>query len=1212
MDNVLADEKTKYLDEGTPIEIFEDCVKFLYKYNFSEKFNSENKNIRKLFSIGYIKVYCNKFIDMINANDPKLKDPLSIETLLDKKLSDKEKQMSKIIRLYVYKTIFNKNGKELDVFLDRTKKKAYKFDKYDGFKQFFKFEDEEKINYGFESLDSDFDSFFSKIEKFKRKGYDKKINKEEVIDSDKTFIDNFINTSNILILSKLKQKEFELSDEYEKYYNNICKPFFEDEPKLTILMEFLFNQKKYEELQKYGFNYTNIESLLYGLRYAINCLSDINEDDDDKIYATLYDKNKISYLTEKCYPGCNPKYEPRYELYNKINNHFKIRPNEGCYICLCEKGFYQSIPSGFPGDYEKDMKCPNCGNQIGSVYIEDEKGKKLKIIHRKDYIRIFKDEEEIEKTKEDTGKNRKLNEINYMTLPDFKQKYIDNLYKNDKGLHRIEENYFKQNDKLVRNLSQISYRLLNYILYSHLFFAKLYTGVSENFDKYLPEKKTNADNSLIRLSWGETINECWILLKKELSKKDINYPEIFMNFIFKDLYNKLNDENCLDDFDSLIAFENKLEDLIQKKLEISQSECKKYKDLINKNNKDKDSCVSLLTEKFDKSNYDSKNYPNYENFYYTDYLDEKNIGKELSHLNIEKYLVLNKYLIYAEEKRKTGMHKKKDSDTKDYYSLNNLKVFITVLNLFNENYSHLISRDKAESTKIEDDEIYRKNTKEVEEFIKFFNKLQKNEKKEKKDTKEKESKKDKEEKDDKKKKVKKDYLELSAKDNHISDLFLDPDNKYGGIYKEILKQFIKKQNDELTDLLEKKIMDGKIDVNSTNKINIQQIKEDEIFTFNESDKFSFITETFNSSYRRIIDNNNYEKYNDYVIDFDSIEERLTDLLLKNKKLLNDDIIEFSYNNELFTIEISNEISKFKDNYNIEKKLTNDDKEIIYKFYDTNRENKDLYKKIILDFMTLIKYLANNNEKNTAISEINAKIESNFSNEFLEIFKDEKQKKDEDNDEKDKKSKKRDLTVNKTLAIFEYFLKFIFKEIKEDLEEFSLEFKDKKLEKKANEELEKFFNDEKKDNEEINNIHNQKIINKYNLTLALKWFMTLVLFNEKDKENKIKGNKKNLFNYLNIEDLWDKDIFKDKNNFHSDLAELKKSNIPINKIIWLYDFLIEGEEKEEDPEKEIKEHIEKKNGKQGEEKPNDGGEEEEEEEEESHHSSEVEPSDGEGD
>ena len=429
-------------------------------------------------------------------------------------------------------------------------------------------------------------------------------------------------------------------------------------------------------------------------------------------------------------------------------------------------------------------------------------------------------------------------------------------------------------------------------------------------------------------------------------------------------------------------------------------------------------------------------------------------------------------------------------DTKDYYSLNNLKVFIKVLNLFNETYSHLISRDKAESIKIEDDEIYRQNTKEVEEFIKFFNKLQSSEMKEKKDSKEKDVKKTKKDKDEKSKKDKKDYLQLSAKDNHISDLFLDPENKYGIIYKSILQEFIKRQNDELADLLEKKIIDGKIDVNSTNRINIQQIKEDEIFTFNAPDKFSFITETFNSSYRKIIDNYNYEKYNDYVIYFDSIEERLTDLLLKNKKLLNEDIIEFSYNNELFTIEISNEISTFKDNYNQEK-LTLDDKEIIYKFYDTNRENKDLHKKIILDFMTLIKYLSNNNEKNTAISEINAKIESNFSTEFLQIFKDENDV-DGDNDENNKKSNKRDLTVNKTLSIFEYFLQFIFNEIKEDLEEYSLEFKDKKLEKKSNDELEKFFSNEEKEDEEVNNIYNKKIITKDNLTLALKWFMALVL------------------------------------------------------------------------------------------------------------------------
>jgi len=57
-------------------------------------------------------------------------------------------------------------------------------------------------------------------------------------------MDNFINTSIILILSKLKQKEYELSDEYENYYKNICKPIFEEDQKLSVLIEFIFNPKK--------------------------------------------------------------------------------------------------------------------------------------------------------------------------------------------------------------------------------------------------------------------------------------------------------------------------------------------------------------------------------------------------------------------------------------------------------------------------------------------------------------------------------------------------------------------------------------------------------------------------------------------------------------------------------------------------------------------------------------------------------------------------------------------------------------------------------------------------------------------------------------------------------------------------------------------------------------------------------------------------------
>ena len=306
---------------------------------------------------------------MIRDDSKKIKDVLSIETLLER-LGDKDKKMNTIIRLYTYKTIFNQNGKQMNVFLDKAKRKKFKFDKYKGFKDFFKFEEEENINYGLETLDTDYDVFFSEIEKNNKISYDKKIEKNDIVEESETFIDNFINASIDLILSKLKKKGFELSDEYENFFNNICKPLFEGDEKLLKVIEFLFNSKKYEELKKYGIDTTNIEAIFFGMRYSFNCISEIPEnDDEDKIYSSLYNKNRISYLTEKCYPGSNPKFEPKYELYNKIINHFKERPNEGCYVCLCDKGYYHSVPAGFPGDSEKNIKCPNCGNPIGAEYI---------------------------------------------------------------------------------------------------------------------------------------------------------------------------------------------------------------------------------------------------------------------------------------------------------------------------------------------------------------------------------------------------------------------------------------------------------------------------------------------------------------------------------------------------------------------------------------------------------------------------------------------------------------------------------------------------------------------------------------------------------------------------------------------------------------------------------------------------------------------------
>ena len=144
-----------------------------------------------------------------------------------------------------------------------------------------------------------------------------------------------------------------------------------------------------------------------------------------------------------------------------------------------------------------------------------------------------------------------------MTLKAFEYKYIIPLYKKGKGLPcNIDKNFYLRDNKVIRNLSQISFRLLNYILYSHLFFARIFTNL-ESFDKYKPKE----------MSWGEVINQSFKLLANELSKKGVKSIEIFMNYIFKELFEKLHDKECINEYKELIEFEKDLENLIQEKIE---------------------------------------------------------------------------------------------------------------------------------------------------------------------------------------------------------------------------------------------------------------------------------------------------------------------------------------------------------------------------------------------------------------------------------------------------------------------------------------------------------------------------------------------------------------------------------------------------------------------------------------------------------------------
>ena len=394
------------------------------------------------------------------------------------------------------------------------------------------------------------------------------------------------------------------------------------------------------------------------------------------------------------------------------------------------------------------------------------------------------------------------------------------------------------------------------------------------------------------------------------------------------------------------------------------------------NNNDNDKIIynNLIYGKLINNYFNFKENSLHRYFYYTTYLDEKYISEKLKYLAQSKYAVLRRYLQSENDKR-----------DKSEYLIDNINIFNNGLNLINQYYFNNISRNQAEKIRLKDTEIYSKNKELIDNFIKIFNNLE----------------------------IENIKCEKLDSNNFLCDFFIDENNNFGKAYKIIFNTFIRQQNKEIENLLDLKISNGIFDLNCKNKINIQEINKNDIFNLKLPEDFSFINILFHSSYRKIQEDINYNSCIEYIINFDLIEKYMTDLLLKNKKLLNETIDEFIYSNEVFTNQVTDVITLFENNYLIES-MNIDDKVVIYKFFFENENNLYLHKKIIQDFIKIIKYLNNisfdkENElwKNTTIYEI-IELNDETSNIFLKLFQNQE-----------------GLTVSKIIDIFDYYLKLIY-------------------------------------------------------------------------------------------------------------------------------------------------------------------------------------------
>ena len=361
--NTGKKEIKEYL-EDEPLEVLKECVKFLDNYNSkSANIKDKKKNICKLFSIGYIKSYLYSFISSTNDINPKFRDSKKIINEINKNNS-----LTKILHLYVYKIIYNLNNRKIEVFMHPDIISKYRLKEYNDFTKFKNFPEYNPFNYIYNNPknkhSSFYDNFYDILEKYKLDNFNnvdiKKFNLE------KYGIDIFYFATNNLILSNLKLKDFTKSPLYKNFFNNVCEPLFNKNKTMLTAISFLYSPEKFKKIKKeFSISDENLDILLFSYRYCINTLYNLR----DSIYNLFYNKNNnklFDKINTFYYPGNDIKNNSRYQLYSKIYNHFENnKSNNGCYICLCQEGYYFSMLDKYNDPKYIDATCPKCRKPIG-------------------------------------------------------------------------------------------------------------------------------------------------------------------------------------------------------------------------------------------------------------------------------------------------------------------------------------------------------------------------------------------------------------------------------------------------------------------------------------------------------------------------------------------------------------------------------------------------------------------------------------------------------------------------------------------------------------------------------------------------------------------------------------------------------------------------------------------------------------------------------
>ena len=942
-------------------------------YNFEESINKlkeeriEDFPICKLYLISFIKMYLNKVAYYYMENNQ-----LSITEIIEIIKGINNDPLRIVIKYYFFKLLYNYSAnyeefnklpfniiniiidEDNEIFMkernDKNEILIYHFlplNKKDDLKQYL-------------NISKEFN------EKMNQNQLDNEIIQHLLENND---LDIFVNLILNKIISNLGLNENILKDilpifskfEFNKYLNeNICKLFS------LYFNDNIFNIKIKQKLLKDGeIDQKLFIILLYGFRYCVQSLNENN------LYGRLFDKNCSSILRQYFIPGNHIQDDLHLLTLFDIKEHFNKYPSDkGCYICSC--GYYYSIdPCGFPNK-DQFSNCPKCKEVIGYRINNNPNKLEYCLEYRKGHYRIFKNDEdkkyEMKKcyVTNDMVPNRLYNDyINEIIKPILK--------KENSGLNKIKKYLFLSTPEKIRNLSKIGYRLLSFIIYSHLFFANCLDYISDEELK---------NNFLVEdMTCLEIIEKNWNLLKEALNEKSINSIEIFMNLIFKKLSKAFNKCKSLKTLEERNAFEEKVENIIAKSI----VKYKDYKEIylndnLNELGLDIDNLKIIVNEMFGPEKYTGK-YPLFKYFMLTKYPDKNDFINKKAEIGDEifryKYPLTYQYLL--DENNKTKMK--------------NLFEFNEFCNNMIDSYSFKISREAAKEACIYSPGKEDFPEEQFENFLKVWENIYVDVQNFKGDT--------------------KNIKKLSKDDKLIKFLNDDKDKNILSAY----QYFISNQNSFLQPIYNVISLNGILHFYAhtlKNRIPIQEAKLNNILSF---DDVNIETIIYKYSKRDILKGDgkiDYFNYNTFTYDFHSIEKELGELILPGKYLFDENKLRFvsfwfEGNTDIFAnfAEIYKQIDLDK---NQEKKI----QDSFEKFTDIN-DIKD----ILSFFQSFIYYLNNNKcEGDESIEKILIQYKSNnkVRKEILEFF-------NENN-----------FKVNQLLNIFLYLENLFFDKIEESIEE----------------------------------------------------------------------------------------------------------------------------------------------------------------------------------